>query len=222
MDREMVSKLTCIKDEAWDSYGMQREPLFRKINKEKRLELAGLAHSTGKELAMKLKGEYGSITPSEIASKLGIKINRIELSDEGCYNTFACYQKPDKVDIYVKTIEAAESVLAEFNGKEMLQNVSIEELLIAHELFHHFENTREDFPTKQKLVVLWELGKFKYKACPVSIGEIAAMVFARELLELSYSPYVFDVILLYPQNRELAEELYHSILKLDESLKQVD
>jgi hypothetical protein len=218
MDREMVSKLTCIKDEAWDSYGMQREPLLRKIDKEKHLELAALAHSTGKELARKLKAEYGSMTPSEIARKLGIKINRMELSDEGCYNTFACYQKPDRIDVYMKTIEAAEDVLVEFNGMEMLQNVSIEELLIAHELFHYYENTREAFPTKQKLIVLWELGKFKYKACPVSIGEMAAMAFARELLGLSYSPYVFDVILSYPQNREMAEELYNFIVKLNGSL----
>lgn len=218
MNREMVSNLICIKDEAWDSYGMQREPLLRKINKEKRLELAALAHSTGKELARKLKAEFGSIAPSEIAGKLGIKINRIRLSDGGCYNIFACYQKPDKIDVYLKTIEAAEDVLSEFNGMEMLQNVSIEELLIAHELFHYHENTQKDFPTKQKLIVLWELGKFKYKACPVSIGEMAAMAFARELLGLSYSPYVFDIILAYPHNREMAEELYNYIIKLNENV----
>lgn len=218
MNREMVSNLICIKDEAWDSYGMQREPLLRKINKEKRLELAALAHSTGKELARKLKAEYGCMAPSEIAGKLGIKINRIELSDGGCYNIFACYQKPDKIDVYLKTIKAAEDVLAQFNGMEMLHNISIEEVLIAHELFHYYENTQEDFPTKKKLVVLWELGKFKYKACPVSIGEIAAMAFAKELLELSYSPYIFDVILSYPQNREMAEELYNNIIKLNKSV----
>lgn len=218
MDREMLSQLICIKDETWDSYGMQREPLLRRINKEKRLELAALAHSTGKELARKLKSEYGSMTPSEIARELGIKINRMELSDEGCYNTFACYQKSGRIDIYVKTIKAAEGILAEFGGMEMLQNVSIEELLIAHELFHYYENETAAFPTKQKLVVLWKWGKFKYKACPVSIGEMAAMAFARELLELSYSPYVFDVILVYPQNREMAEELYNSIIKLNGSL----
>ena len=221
MDREMVRVLTCVKDEAWDSYGMQREPLLRRINKEKRLELAALAHSTGKELARKLKNEYEGRIPSEIAKKLGIIIIRIELSDEGCYNIFACYQKPDRVDVYVKTIETAESVLAEFDGMEMLENVSIEELLIAHELFHYYENASEAFPTKQKLVVLWELGKFKYKVCPVSLGEMAAMAFAKELLRLSYSPYVFDIILAYPQNRELAEELYDSIIKLNNSLKTI-
>lgn len=218
MNREMVSRLICIKDEAWDSYAMGREPLLRRINKGKCLELAAIAHSTGKELARKLKSQYGIMYPSEIARRLGIKMNRIELADEGCYNIFSCYEKPAMIDIYMKTIKAAEGALSEFNGMEMLQNVSIEELLIAHELFHYYENTQEDFPTKKKLVVLWELGKFKYKACPVSIGEIAAMAFARELLELSYSPYVFDIILVYPQNRKMAMDLYNYIIKLNESL----
>ena len=42
---------------------------------------------------------------------------------------------------------------------------------------------------------------------------MAAMAFVKELLDLPYSPYVLDVLLVYSYNKKAASALYEEILE---------
>jgi hypothetical protein len=90
--------------------------------------------------------------------------------------------------------------------------VDIESMLLAHEMFHYFEEDNKEIYTKTKKIELWKLGPIHYKSQLAALSEIAAMSFARQLLHLDYNPYVFDAIMLYPHDGKKTQELVNEIL----------
>lgn len=61
-------------------------------------------------------------------------------------------------------------------------------------------------------IKLWKLGPYTHTSSLVCAGEIAGMAFAKRILNLSFSPNVLDVLLLYPHNKELSSQLYKQIM----------
>ena len=47
----------------------------------------------------------------------------------------------------------------------------------------------------------------------IALSEMAAMAFAGEIQGLPFSPYVFDVVLMYCYSKEAAEALYEEIME---------
>ena len=87
-------------------------------------------------------------------------------------------------------------------------------MLISHELYHYLEFTRNDVFSAQQHIKVWQIGPFKNVSRINCLGEIGAMSFARELLGLTYSPNIFNVMMLYAQNPVSAEQLFTKILEV--------
>ena len=68
--------------------------------------------------------------------------------------------------------------------------------------------------TQTEKIRLWKLGPFKNDSNIVCLGEIAGMAFAKELLQLSYSPYILDSFLVYLYYPKVAYELYKEIMNI--------
>ena len=47
------------------------------------------------------------------------------------------------------------------------------------------------------------------------LGEIAGMAFAKELLQLTYSPYILDSFLVYLYHPKVAFDLYNEIININ-------
>ena len=141
-------------------------------------------------------------------------LNIIIKDSEGAdnYIMFACYNSPNKITIFNSNVIKVEKLINEENLQDVLGYVDVEKVLIAHELFHHIEENDKDIFTRREKITLWKIGNYEYKSHMVALGEIAAMAFAKEMLGLSYNPYVFDVIMLYPHARENADKLYKEIM----------
>jgi hypothetical protein len=216
MLKEMVTTLMKLPDEVWDSYAFGREPLNGRLTKESRTNFADLAHQTGVMQAVETRKAYPHITVEGIIRKLGIDLEIRKSQDDGNYIMFACYTEPNHILVYKKPIQATVKLLHQKGCQDLLSEKQIEEILLAHELFHWYEYNRKDLATNQKVLSLWKIGPLENKSRLVSLGEIAAMAFAKELLGLSYSPYILDVLLLLTVNLGLARELYHTILGLAE------
>ena len=70
----------------------------------------------------------------------------------------------------------------------------------------------------QKHLRLWKLGPFERHSSLLSLEEIAAMAFAQEMLQLDYTPYVYDVLMLLPQATMEARKLYDRLQLMKEEV----
>jgi hypothetical protein len=111
----------------------------------------------------------------------------------------------------MKNIRKAEELVKNENLNLLLDGVKIEDVLIAHEMFHFIEDNNKEIYTRAAKIMLWRLGPIKYHSGLVALGEIAAMAFAKELLQLSYYPNLFDILLLYPHDKSKAKTLYDEV-----------
>lgn len=204
-------KLKSITEEEWSGYAFSRDPIGRRIPKDKQMELAVKANKCGKEQADKLRTRFGYKEVLEYAELLGLKITEKDSEGTESYIVFANFNYPDRITIYMKNVEHMGKVIADENLGDLLENVDIKSMLLAHEMFHYMEGQDKDIFTQREKIELWKLGPFNNKSKIIAIGEIAAMSFAKELLNISYNPYIFDTLMLYPHNEEKAINLMNEI-----------
>ncbi len=213
MIKESTIELLKLNDMEWGLYAFSRDPLEGKLSAEEKSEMIQEANQCGAEQAMKLIQRLGEKTVREYAEELKIQVINEDSDGSDNYIVFAKFNYPDKVTIYSGNVKKVEKLIAENDMEELLGHVDIEAMLLAHEMYHFFEEGDKDIYTKTKKIELWKLGPIHYKSKLAALSEIAAMSFARELLHLNYNPYVFDAIMLYPHDAKKTNELIHDILK---------
>jgi hypothetical protein len=212
MINEMIKELRKIDDISWGLYAFRRDPLDKKISDEDKVSIINEAIDCGCMEAKMLREKYGEIDCSSYAEKLNIDILEVEAHDDGSYILFAKFNDPNKVSVYMESVRKAEALVQSNDLKNLICRVNIKDVLIAHEMFHFIESQKNDIYTRNKKIQLWKIGPIKYKSGLVVLGEIAAMAFAKELLQLDYSPHLFDVLLLYAHNESQAKEIYNEIV----------
>ncbi|MDI6618952.1 MAG: hypothetical protein QME45_09810 [Clostridiales bacterium] len=209
MIKELIDELKTIDENTWGAYIFKRDPIGNRVaEKEDIIEKAG---ECGRREAAALKDKYGYRPCREYAKCLGLIISRYEDCDSKDYILFARFNAPDRISIYMDSVNKAEEIVKEENLSGLLDGVKIEDVLIAHEMFHFIESRDKEIYTRKKRVKLWNIGPIKYTSGLVAAGEIAAMAFARELLSLSYYPGLFDILLLWPHDENKAKVLYEEV-----------
>jgi hypothetical protein len=91
-------------------------------------------------------------------------------------------------------------------------------MLLAHELFHAMQLRSPDLYVNRKHIRLWKIGPFERYSALLSLEEVAAMAFAETLLGLTYTPYVYDVLMLLPQATMEARKLYDRLQQMNEEV----
>lgn len=219
--REMTEGLRGLPDEAFGLYAWSREPLNRKVSKEKQLQYIVEADKCGRREALLMKEEFGSSDPKFLAEKLGITVKSPDFPNGGGTVTFAQYVEPDEVTIFMDTVKKAGERIAEENLSRLLGDVEVYDLLLAHEIFHYVEFEKTDeILTQTEKIELWRK-PFSNKSRLICLSEMAGMAFARELMGLAYSPYLFDVLLMYSYNKAAATSLYEEMMSFH-AVKKVD
>jgi hypothetical protein len=99
----------------------------------------------------------------------------------------------------------------------MIGHVSIKDLLLSHELYHLLESSagKNSF-VQQGHACAFQLGKFKLMRKVGCLEEIAAMSFTSSLLQMNYSPYIFNIIMLYAFHPNQAAKLMSDYSKSEE------
>lgn len=219
MINEKIDFLVNMSDQDWGEYAFSRDPINTKIKPEARQKLIENANLCGREQALKIKETYANCSVKEIAVKLKLDIVYEDTNGTDEYVMFACYNSPNKVTLFMGNVTLVEKFIKEEQLEEKLDNVDIENMLLSHEIFHHLEEKEKDIYTKKETITLWKIGKFQYKSKLLALGEIAAMAFAKELLNLSYNPYVFDTLMLYPHDKVKTDKLFDEIKKFKGEIK---
>lgn len=208
---ENIDKLKAMTPIEWGNYAFSRDPIHRKVDEDKKAEMIMQAYQSGIDLAAQVREKFGRIDVKKIAKKLSLDVKKEESGGSENYIVFAKYNYPNAITIYMNNVEAFNTFIKEEKLTSRLENVVIEDVLLAHEMYHYFEENQDDMYAKNTKIVLWKLGKFEYKSGLIALGEIAAMSFAKELLGLSYNPYIFDSLMLFPHDYKKAESLMNDI-----------
>ncbi|MDO5517611.1 MAG: hypothetical protein Q4F66_08640 [Clostridium sp.] len=214
--KTMLKDLIKISDDKWGIYAFRREPLKGKFNDEEKAILIKKANLCGREYAKKIRKENENLNIYEIAKKLGIEVDYPERPNGGGHIIFAQFVNPNKVTVFKDSVNKAIELIEKENLQELFSNVNIEEILLAHEIFHYIEEHHgEELFTQTEKIRLWKFGPLKNDSNIVCLGEIAGMAFAKELLHLPYSPYILDSFLVYLYHPKVGYDLYNEIMNIN-------
>lgn len=211
MIKNLISNLRKIDKNIWGLYTFKRDPLNNKITYKEKIDMIEKANKCGIGKAIELREKFGNNSCRGYAKNLGLEISEIEEKNSNDYILFAKFNSPNKISICRNNVEIAKEMVERENISALIDDVNIEDVLIAHEMFHFLEGQDKNIYTKNEKIKLWNIGPIKYHSGVVALGEIAAMSFAKEMLKLTYYPNLFDVLLLYPQNENRALALYDEI-----------
>ena len=155
---------------------------FHKIPAEDRIKLITEVLSIGEEIADWATAEYNTSDPRKLAEYLGVKIIG---EDFGQMRKTEYRKKQKEIIIFHDTLKRLTSEITVPDLSERILR-----FLIAHELFHHLEET--------KIGYVYKRFKFRGKLWThyyiKGLSEVAAQAFTQKLLALEFSPHVFDYL----------------------------
>ena len=214
---ENLLKLT---EKDWCRYALEKEPLREKV-KDGYFPYYYDAVCCGKQQAALMQSDNAGKSVWELTREFGVKLEKKKFGSAGSAVMFACYYEPDRIELYSDNAARTQMLIKELALEDLLGSFSIEEVLLAHELYHVLAYQKPELYTSRKLITLWKLGRFSRRARLISLEEAAAMSFAKELTQLGVSPYIMDVLMLYPHSPELAEKLYQKLMRILQENKEV-
>lgn len=161
---------------------LKRDPVYGKIEKEKRKGMIKTAVSMGRDRAAELSADEKwkeSDTLFEYLEKIGITVKRVN-QDFLVNDTRYCADiapKKKEILVYEKSVE----IWAKERGYS-LENAR--NFILIHEIYHYLEYDRNKFASAAYQVPMLKLGKIELgKTGIAAMGEIAANAFAKELCE---------------------------------------
>lgn len=209
----MVSDLLQIHPEDWWSYAFSREPLNRCFNDSQRQGMYLQAMDCGTQTARKLMEEYPGLTPTKLAEKLGLVVEYPQMPQSSHRVLFAEFAEQGVIRIFQDGIAKGKSLQKGLSQDCPFRLAAIEEILMAHELYHFVELQNPSLWSKSFKVTLWQVGWIKNTSPVFVLSEIAAMAFAQTLCQLEFSPYVLDAFLVYGYSPKAGSALYGEMME---------
>ncbi len=212
---QMMRDLKQVDELSWGRYAFSRDPLNRRIPVERREELIRRANECGREYAKRMAQEYGTQDPKELAAKMGMNVAHPDMPKDPGRVLFAEFKEPNRIFVYMDAVHKAGETMDRPGMRKAMQDLDIERLLLAHELFHFVEEKyKKEIFTRTEKIDLPSIPMVKNRSTLMSLGELAAMEFARVLNHLPYSPYLMDVMLTYGYSQDSAIRLYEEIMRI--------
>ncbi len=210
--REKMKNLIPSLSEDLAYYHIQQDPISGKIAEDFRPELIARSIEVGQTEARKMRSEFPEASPLGIIRQKGLILERKGENNAMQYITMAYFEEPNRIVIYGDNVKKVAELL-ETNGLDQITNRQLEDIVLAHELFHVVEGEKPDLYTNTVKVDLFSLGPWIRKSHFICPGEIAGMAFAKELLGLPYDPTILNYPFMYAWNETEAEAIYQSMIK---------
>jgi hypothetical protein len=201
---EIALKLSSLPDTIFDEYALCRDPLYGKLTPELCSELSEKARACGQAEAKKLVQQYPGKTPIELCEMLGIRQLRQVMPQDKTRVVYAQFVEPDEITIFTDCLDTAARYAQTEGLLSVLRTEILEQILLAHELFHVIEERDSSLFTRAYRLNLWNFGPVHNNSPLVVLGEIAGMAFAKELMQMDFCPFVLDALLLYGYDADAA------------------
>jgi hypothetical protein len=175
--------------------------------------MAANAVLCGEEWAQRMLAQTGASDVETIHEALGLELVENNLDMTGMpRQLFAQFVPETRVEIMSQPV----SIYAGMHEPGFPEPEQVRSLLIAHEMFHYVETRHpKEIYSRTEKILLWKLFGFRWESTVRTIGEIAAMSFAKTLTGADYSPFILEVLLLYGYNRDLAENVFRGIMDIN-------
>jgi hypothetical protein len=174
--------------------------------------LVEAALADGVTLAEQIAQRWGG-NPDKIAAANGIPVEDSE-ADAGYGTTivFAQYwTRPLGIILYGPAIDALDRRLQASCLGRLLGIDSTRAVFLAHELYHHFDETRAQTLCSRHRVPVLRLGRLRLTAAVAGMREVAAGAFAQYLLGLRFHPRLLDVAAVLWHRPELAGRMMRRV-----------
>lgn len=212
--RRRLGILAGLDASGWGRYAFARERLSSRLAAPTRETLAAKARTCGLNYAQELVAEFATRAPGRLAEALGMRVSRDTVASACDFGmTVAHLIHPGAVVIYCDGLEKGEEWLEKSGTMALLNGNSLEDVVLAHEIFHFLEERDgERVFTRREKLELWNW-PFSFRTPLGCLGEIAAMAFAESMLGLPRSPFILDLVFMHAYSPEGAAELYEFILE---------
>ena len=191
-------------------YLLAQDNLYRKIPEEQREALITKAIASGQAAAQQLQGQ----SLADFLAESGIEVTYVEETSNKTKvsYTLAEIRLPNRITLNRTLIDSGQQLIDHQAGlQSLVERASIADILTAHELFHYLENRDQLYTTEKH--VQYKIGPFSKTARIHALSEIAATAFAKEFFGLSFSPLLFNPVLLYNFDGEFSEGFIEQLLK---------
>ena len=164
-----------------------------------RTQLAAVsdALADGAATAKDLRKRFPGLSPREIAREFQVPITTNDDDPMvGSIWRFAEYRlRPPRIVLYARGLAPVEQVLAGTLATRLLGDAAVQDVFVAHELYHHVEAIRAEIPIARRYqATLFQIGRWRWRTGITTLAEIAAGSFAQVLLDLPCYPKVLDFV----------------------------
>ncbi|MGX7163857.1 hypothetical protein [Enterococcus massiliensis] len=207
---QIILELKQVPDVVWGKYQFQRDLLNKKITQQQKRQMIASSIACGIATARKIRREYGKKSSSEIFDEMGVSIRHSDEEQIGNRLLFALYD-PDRG---VLLMDNPIKKFSEFSDQTGFNQEQIENYILSHELFHHIESHDSEIYTQKTKIDLWKFLFYTYRSNVRALSEIAAMSFSKEFNQLDFSPYLLELVLVWPYDQGQTVKLYNEVKSL--------
>lgn len=191
-------------DKEWASLQFALDPLRGKAPAGQEGKLLAAALACAAWQAEQLHSRYGRKAPSAIAADYGLTVLHAK-EVAGSRPILSMYDPAERtITLYEKSLRLLRTALSRFND---WQSYSLDEVAIAHELYHHLEEVGPRLFTAHHSIVLWQVGNFAYRSRFPSLSEIGAFHFSKLICNLPFHPMALSLLALYKTKPDEADRL---------------
>ncbi len=181
---------------------LSEDPVYERIPTAVRASAVERAAACGDRAAEECRTRHGTSDPPVIAAQLGIRVIH---SEEPCtYGNLvqASTYSPriQTITLYTRAIDEMNRFLADHDLAAPLGVPDVRPVCLAHEIFHHLEETSLGRAAGLIRVVVFRWGPLTRKSGIAQLGEIAADAFAKRLLTLPVAPRLLDYLTIWIHN----------------------
>src|SRR5262249_36387945 len=133
-----------------------------------RTQLAAVsdALADGAATAKDLRRRFPGLPPREIAGELDVDI--VTTDDDPLVGTiwrYAEYRpRPPQIVLYTRGLAPVEHVIAGTAARRLLGEAALQDVFIAHELYHHAETIRAEMPIARRYqATIFQIGKLCWR-----------------------------------------------------------
>ncbi|GAB2024924.1 hypothetical protein OfM1_09950 [Lactovum odontotermitis] len=218
--KQIVQTLKTFDDLTFGEYQFRRDALQKKVTSSERQRLIAEALQCGKDKAREIAHQFAGKTPSEITEALGITVKEKLTDSVKGYILLARYTDNSgtgEITLMADALEKLDS--REAHEALGLKLETTKNIILSHEIFHHLESQDSNIFTQTTTVNLWKIFGHQQKSHLRSLSEIAAMSFSWNLLQLTYSPQILEIVTAYQTNQEFGLQLYDELVEIAGNVK---
>ncbi len=182
---------------------MLREDLvYAKIPVDLRQPAIERAAAAGRQAALECRTRHGTADPVALVKHFGVRL--VESDAPYVYGklvqTSTYVHRTPTITLYTGAIEEMNRFLADQDLTGLLGIRDVRPVYLAHELFHHLEESSLGRAAALVRVVTFRLGPLILRSGIAQLSEIAADAFAQRLLDLPAAPRLLDYLTVWIHN----------------------